>query len=471
MEKLLGLFFSTENKNNISRLWKISLKHKWLLVFAVITLILSTFQALYIPLKLNGFIKIFSTNDVSQAFSNNASSYFLLFVFNNFFESLHIISIKLFTLSFVKSMREYYVKSLFSKDIEFFDQKKTSDLFALLTEDIQNLTDTSILELFGFIKTISKGIGAGFLMFYFYFKLSCFLIIILPIILFIARNRHKQAMKEHKNIREQRHSSHNIVLESLENIKTVKAFSTEEKEIDKYEIQLKEMWNEQYKFLIKSALTRNVIGILFIAVMFLIIKLGIYFAKKAGEKEEDLTSNLFPFIIYCGMLIGTFNEIAEKFEKIQKSIVIAEKLFNIIDYIPNIKNAPYNEHSFMKIKGDIEFKNINFSYPTKKEVEILNDFNLKINKGMRLGIVGSSGSGKSTIISLLQRLYNCGNSNENILLNNQNNNKNLKKLDEYIELPNVNNDTNLLDSKLIDSDTEIIKIESDTNNEYKKKYR
>ena len=131
-----------------------------------------------------------------------------------------------------------------------------------------------------------------------------------------------------------------------------------------------------------------------------------------------MTSNLFPFIIYCGMLIGTFNEIAEKFEKIQKSIVIAEKLFNIIDYIPNIKNAPYNEHSFMKIKGDIEFKNINFSYPTKKEVEILNDFNLKINKGMRLGIVGSSGSGKSTIISLLQRLYNCGNSNENILLNN-----------------------------------------------------
>lgn len=85
----------------------------------------------------------------------------------------------------------------------------------------------------------------------------------------------------------------------------------------------------------------------------------------------------------------------------------------------------------MKIKGDIEFKNINFQYHNKKEVE--NDLNLKINKGMRFGIVGFLDSGKCTIKSLLQRLYNCGNSNENILLNNQNNNSsNLKRLDEYI---------------------------------------
>ena len=459
MQKILGIFFLKENKNNILRLWKISLRHKWLLVFAIITLLLNTFQSLYFPLKLNSFIKIFTSNDVSKAYLNDATSYFYYFALNSLFDSLYKFSIRLFILSFVKSIREYYVKNLFTKDIEFFDQQKTSDLFSLLTEDIQNLTDTSILELFEFIKTLSKGIGSVFLMFYFYFKLSCFLIIILPILFFIVRYRHKQAMKQHKNIREQRHSSHHIVLESLENIKTVKAFSTEEKEINKYEIQLKKMWDEQYKFLIKSMITKNVVGIIFIAAILLIIRYGIYLAKKAGEKDENFAQNLFPFIMYCGMLIGTFNEIADKFEKIQKSLVIAEKLFKIIDYIPNIKNAPHNEFSYMKINGDIEFKNINFSYPTKKDVEILNNFNLKIKPGMRLGIVGASGSGKSTIISLLQRLYNCGNS-DNIILNYEQTNGNLKSTDEYIELPNINGDAELLNSKLIDSDIEILKLEN-----------
>ena len=113
----------------------------------------------------------------------------------------------------------------------------------------------------------------------------------------------------------------------------------------------------------------------------------------------------------------------------------------------------------MKVNGDIEFKNINFSYPTKKDVEILNNFNLKIKPGMRLGIVGASGSGKSTIISLLQRLYNCGKS-DNIILNNEHTNNKLKSKDEYIELPNINGDSELLDSKLIDSDTEIIKLDN-----------
>ena len=460
MDKFLGLFFSKENKNNILRLWKISLKHKILLIFSIISLLISTILTLYLPMKLNGFVQIFSAEDVSQAFSSNVTSYFFVFVGNSLFESIHHALIRLFTMTFVKSMREYYVKSLFTKDIEFFDQKKTSDLFSLLTEDIQNLSDSSILELFHFIKIISKVVGAVILMFYFYFKLSCVLIIIIPIVTYIARNRHKQAMKEHKNIRDQRHSSHNIVLESLDNIKTVKAFSTEEKELNKYEIQLEKMMKEQFNYLVKTTIVKNVIAIIFMILILLIIKFGIYIAKKAGEGDENISKNIFPFILYCLMLFGSFNQVADHFEKIQKSLVISDKLFKIIDYIPNIKNAPLNEYSFMKINGDIEFKNINFSYPTKKDVEVLNNFNLKIKPGMRLGIVGASGSGKSTIISLLQRLYNCGNPDENLIINQKKDN--VTNLDEYIELPNISSET-LLDSKLVDSDSDILTVESEAN--------
>ena len=235
------------------------------------------------------------------------------------------------------------------------------------------------------------------------------------------------------------------------------------------------MMDEQYNFTIKTTITKNIISIIFIALILLIIKYGIYLSKKSQEKGENITQNLFPFILYSLMLIGAFNGVAYNFEKIQKSLVIAEKLFKIIDYSPKIKNAPKNEYSYMKIKGEVEFKNINFSYPTKNDVEVLNNFNLKISPGMRLGIVGSSGSGKSTIISLLQRLYNCGTSIENLkkeeAINNNINNS--EKLDDYIELPNINSEANLslLDSKLIESDSDIITVDSEIDTSVNKKVK
>ena len=472
MQNLLGFLFLKENKANITRLWKISLKHKYLLIFSVFTLILNTCQTLYIPLKLNEFVKIFSSKDVSQSFLDSALYYFFLFILMNLFDSIHMASVHLFTLSFIRSMMEYYVKSLFTKDIEFFDQNKISDLFSLLTDDIKNLSDSSILELFGFFKTLAKGIGSLCLMFYFYFKLSCLLLIIMPFVLYIINKKFKQAKKENQNLRDQRHNSHNTVLESLENIKTVKAFSTEDKEIKKYDKQLEKMWNDNFNFLMKMTVFKNVIGIIFIGFIMLIIRLGIYFAKREQEKNGDFTKNLLPFMIYSIMLMGTFNEISSKYEKIQKSLVIAEKVFKAIDYVPKIKNFPENKFSYMDIKGDIEFKNINFSYPTKNEVEILKNFNLKIDKGTCIGIVGASGSGKSTIVNLIQRLYNCGNNipietDSNILEINSINNK---LNEEYIELPNMSltsESNSSLSTQLIDSDSSLLKINKEEKNNLK----
>ena len=467
MKKILGILFLKENKSNIYRLWKISLKHKYLLIFAVFTLILNTFQTLFIPLKIGNFSQIFSSKDVSKSFLDSALYYFFLFILLNLFDSIHMAAVRTFTLTFVKSMMEYYVKSLFAKDIEFFDKNKISDLFSLLTDDIKNLSDSSILELFDFFKTLAKGIGSLSLMFYFYFKLTCLLIIILPFILYFINKRFKQAKKEHKNLQDQRHGSHNIVMESLENIKTVKAFSTEDKEIKKYEIQLQKMWKDNFNFLMKMTISKNVIGIIFIGGIMLVVRFGIYLAKKETEKNADFTKNLLPFMIYCVMFMTTFNEFSNKYEKIQKSLAIAEKVFKVIDYDPKIKNSPENKYSYMNIEGNIEFKNINFSYPTKKDVEILKKFNLKIDKGTCIGIVGASGSGKSTIVNLIQRLYNCGSNidiNKNDVVNNINNNK----IDsEYIELPNmtVDNTSINLDAQLIDSDSSLLKINKEENEE------
>ena len=458
MKKLLGFLFLKENQSNVYRLWKISLKHKCLLMFALITLIITTFQTLFIPLKINDLTKVFSSGNASKSFLDSALYYFFLFISMNFFDIINEAAVDAFTLTFLKSMMEYYVKSLFTKDLEFFDKNKTSDLFSLLTEDIKKLIDISILGLVDFFKTLAKGVGSLSLMLYFYCKLTCLLILIIPIILYAINKRAKQAKKDQQNLRAQRDWAHNIVMESLENIKTVKSFSTEDKEIKKYEEQLQKMCKDLYNYLIKMTISKNIVSIFFFGLIMLIVRLGIYFAKKEIGKNPDFTKNLLAFMIYCIMFMGTFTEFSNKYEKIQKGLLIAEKVFKVIDYDPTIKNFPENKYSYINIKGNIEFKNIDFSYPTKKDVEILKKFNLKIDKGTCIGIVGASGSGKSTIINLIQRLYNCG-SNVHI---NKNEMFNITKnqYSEYIELPNIsmNNKNTTLDEQLIDSDFSLLKI-------------
>ena len=89
--------------------------------------------------------------------------------------------------------------------------------------------------------------------------------------------RSKQAKRDQKNIRDQRNGANNIVMESLENIKTVKAFSMENKEIKKYEEQLQKMCKNLFNYLMKTTISKSIISIIFFGFIMLIVRLGIYF--------------------------------------------------------------------------------------------------------------------------------------------------------------------------------------------------
>ena len=124
--------------------------------------------------------------------------------------------------------------------------------------------------------------------------------------------RSKQAKRDQKNIRDQRNGANNIVMESLENIKTVKAFSMENKEIKKYEEQLQKMCKNLFNYLMKTTISKSIISIIFFGFIMLIVRLGIYFAKKEKEKNPDFSKNLIAFMIYCIIFMSTLNEFSNK---------------------------------------------------------------------------------------------------------------------------------------------------------------
>ena len=156
MKKIFGFLLLKENQNNVYRIWKVSLKYKYLLIFEMTTLILDRFQTLFLSIKINDFKKIFSSKYTSKSLFDSPL-YFFLFISLNLIDTIHYEAVDTFSLSLMKAMQEYFVNSLFTKDIEFFDKNKTSDLFSLLTDDIINLKINIILGFFDLFKTIEKG--------------------------------------------------------------------------------------------------------------------------------------------------------------------------------------------------------------------------------------------------------------------------------------------------------------------------
>ena len=455
--------FRKEDYEYMIRLWKISFNHKRYLIPAMITLMIITFENLLYPI-LFGKIANLSSNNFEEIMKN-LNKYILFGIISTSILTIdHIVS-NLFIMSFVKEIREDYYKSLLLKDIEFYDKHKTSYLFDILTGDISGLKNSLLLEFTKMVKETFHLIGAIFAMIYVSFRLTCLLIFIIPILYYLKKFTDKLRRKEYDKINHFQSSSHNMVLESLENIKIVKSFSTEKKEYEKYSKRLEEMYELEHNILIKTEIMDNLGRGIFVLGLIIVFKIGYTWLKDDQITKGNLTS----FGIYSYILYQTFYRFGAFKNRITNSILSAERLFKIIDYKPTIDCKAFDEKNsglIRNLEGNITLKNINFNYPSKKDVQVIKNLNINIKTGEKIGIVGLSGSGKSTIISLLERLYEINEcKNSEILYDNINIKEyNLKNFHDQIGY--VNQEPSLLDKSILEN--VIYGIDKYNENEVKK---
>ena len=114
---------------------------------------------------------------------------------------------------------------------------------------------------------------------------------------------------------------------------------------------------------------------------------------------------LIKFILYSVYVGASFGGIAELYSQIQKAVGSTERVFEILDEQHEDININAIQPVFTRLNGDVAFNNVEFSYPSRKEIQVLNGINITVKKGETIAIVGPSGSGKSTLIGLLLRFY------------------------------------------------------------------
>ena len=292
---------------------------------------------------------------------------------------------------------------LFSRIIKFkmsyYDKSSVGRLVTRAVNDMETIASIFSQGLFMIVADLILMFSVLAVMIFLSLKLSLIIFAILPFIL-IATRLFQRAMKVAFNdVRNEVANLNSFVQERISGIKEIQIFNREKIENEKFikinekhkNAWLKTVWYNSIFFPIAEISTSITIGLLVW-----------YGGGLVGLGQSSITlGTIFLFIQLSQMLYRPLRQIADKFNTLQMGMVAANRVFKILDNSEFIKDEGKLKPDI--IDGNVSFKKIEFSYDSKNQV--FKDFNLDIKAGEKVAIVGSTGSGKTTIVNLLLRFY------------------------------------------------------------------
>ncbi|XP_038607497.1 bile salt export pump [Tachyglossus aculeatus] len=302
----------------------------------------------------------------------------------------------------IQKIRKAYFRNVMRMEIGWFDCTSVGELNTRISDDINKINDAMADQVAIFIQRITTCI-CGFLMgFSSGWKLTLVIISVSPFLGFgaaiIGLSVAKLTGKELKAYAK----AGAVADEVLSSIRTVAAFGGEKKETKRYENNLvyAQRWGIR-KGIIMGFFTGYIWFIIFLS-----YALAFWYGSKLVLDEKEYTPGTL-LQVFLGVLVGALNlgQASPCLEAFATGRGAATSIFEAIDRKPAIDCMSEDGYKLDRIKGEIEFHNVTFRYPSRPEVEILHNLSMVIKSGETTALVGPSGSGKSTAVQLIQRFY------------------------------------------------------------------
>lgn len=297
--------------------------------------------------------------------------------------------------------RDTYHK-LITLPMNFFSQRRVGELNSRLSSDLSQIQDAITTTLAEMIRQIIIFTGGIILLVLVSGKLTLMLLAMLPVLVVVAVIFGRFIRKLSRQAQDKLAESNTIVEETLQGISNVKAFVNEAFEVGRYNKSIREV----VKIAMRGAKYRGVFASFIIFCLFGTIVSVVWYGSLLVQAGEISLSSMFTFILlstFVGAAMGSFPEL---YATMQKAFGASERVLEILaeENEPISMNAETNVVK-QRIKGNLEFTNVVFSYPSRKEITVLNGISFDAKTGEKVAIIGPSGAGKSTIAGLILRFY------------------------------------------------------------------
>ena len=406
------------------RLFKYFSPYTGYFFIGLLFLFLSSSATLTFPYLLGGLLDKNSTQEIN----NLAIVLLLIFLANAIFSFFRIYLFEIVTQKGLALLREKTYTNLIKLPIQFFNTRRVGELNSRISADISLLQTTFTTSIAEFLRQILTILGGIIMLSTISCKLTIFMLAVVPIIALIAYFFGRFIGKLSKQTQDIIAESNTVVEETLQGINVVKAFANEVFEINRYKSTI----NKIVKISLANARFRGAFVSFIIFGLFGAIIGVIWYGLLLKESGEITQGDLLSFVIYTVFVGASFGGIADVYAQLVKATGATENLLDIIEETPEKINTT-STHEIFDLVGNIEFKEIAFSYPNRAENEVIKSISLKINQGEKIAFVGQSGAGKSTLVSLLLRFYEV--TKGEISINNLNINEyNLTNLRENIAI-------------------------------------
>lgn len=304
--------------------------------------------------------------------------------------------------SVVKDIRVKLYKHMLSFKMKYFDNSSVGVLITRAVTDMERIADIFGEGLFMIASDILKMAVVGGFMVWMNWKLSIIVFVTLPIMVFATKLFQKYMKRAFEEVRNEVANLNSFVQERITGMKILQLFTREDTEYKNFTVinerhkkgWLKTVWYNSIFFAVTEVLGSLTLGAVIWAG-------GLMVVVNNSVTLGDLTA----YIMFIPMMFRPLNQIANKFNTLQMGMVAADRVFKVLDTTSHIDDA--GTLIVSHFKGDLEFKDVHFSYIENEEV--LKGISFEVKSGQTIAIVGATGAGKSTIINLLNRFYDIQN--------------------------------------------------------------
>ena len=410
------------NKENLRQalvLFKYLRPHRGKFIAGLICIALSAFTTSLFPLFLGKMIDAASPGAALPGFDTGSKFGFglknihwslnttLLLIFaqltvQTFFSFMRVYLLTSVGERSLADMRRDVYSKLLTMPMSFFTEKRVGELSNRISSDLSQIQDAITFTLAEFLRGVFTLIIGLIFIFLISPKLALIMLTVVPVLAIVAVVFGKRIRKMARKTQDQLADSGTIVQETFHGISIVKAFTSEFHEITRYVKSLQAVVSTA----ISNARWRGSFVAFMIFSLFGALAFVVWNGARMVQSGELTIGLLITFVVFSMFVGGTFAGFADMFSQLQKTLGATQSVREILrsDGEP-VDLQPITVEPKYELKGNVRFEHVAFSYPSRKDVQVLKDLSLAARNGEQIAIVGPSGAGKSTIASMLLGFY------------------------------------------------------------------